>query len=327
MFLFCEYLSYFLPKPVCKFLPMFNYVAGIYLLFLQISSIGLSFSDDKMGRKNLPKEEVDVRVDFPVSIDDKTFLKLVIDLAKNLLLQKNQIPLQYEAIAKEVELEAKLVGALDSEKDSDENEEIPTKDRVREKLKRTRARKSKLQLVKNGEKLIEDFAQLESDLGNELDHGDVDSISFLFGATVHSAREVYTVNVPNNLNWEPGAGQPQSRLGLHLYRAMMSHDSLHDITSSRLPISNMFLMISRTSLSFSSSLIHLPDYSLPSPARGSLVVFQFSCPDQVAAKVASDSCQELRTNLADMFPQSMELCTPFTQGKYCNCQDLVNLVE
>ena len=55
---------------------------------------------------------------------------------------------------------------------------------------------------------------------------------------------------------------------------MVSHDSLHDVT--RLPISNMFLMISHTSLSFSSSLIHLPDYSLPSPARGSLVVFQFS---------------------------------------------------
>ena len=80
---------------------------------------------------------------------------------------------------------------------------------MREKLKRTRARKSKLRLVKNGKKLIEDFAQLESDLRNELDHGDVDSISFLFGATVHSAREVYMGNVPNNLRSEPG--QPQSR--------------------------------------------------------------------------------------------------------------------
>ena len=129
-----------------------------------------------MGRKNLPKEEVIVKVDFPVPLDDQTFLKLVIDLAKNLLLQKNQIPLQYEAIVKEVELEAKLAGALDSEKEDDDSEEISSKESVREKLKRTRARKSKLQLVKNGEKLIESFAQLESDLRHELDHGDVDNI-------------------------------------------------------------------------------------------------------------------------------------------------------
>ena len=85
-----------------------------------------------MGRNNLPKEEVIVEVDVPVTIDKATFLKLTIDLAKNLLLQKNQIPLQFEAISKEVYLEAaQLAGDLD---DADHGgEDPPSRECVRER--------------------------------------------------------------------------------------------------------------------------------------------------------------------------------------------------
>ena len=159
------------------------------------------FSDDnslKMGRRQPPSEEVVVKVDFPFPIDKPTFTKLVLDLAKNLLLQKNQIPLQYEAIAKEVELDA-IISAGESENDSDreEGEEYPSRLSVREKMRKSRARKSKAQLVKHGRKLIDDLKNLENVIDAELESGDVSSINLVFGATAHSAREIYSVEVPD----------------------------------------------------------------------------------------------------------------------------------
>ena len=106
-----------------------------------------------MGRNNLPKEEVIVEVDVPVTIDKATFLKLTIDLAKNLLLQKNQIPLQFEAISKEVYLEAaQLAGDLD---DEDHGEHPPSRECVRERQRRARSRRSRAQLAKHGRRLLE----------------------------------------------------------------------------------------------------------------------------------------------------------------------------
>jgi len=148
-----------------------------------------------MGRRQPPSEEVVVKVDFPFPIDKPTFTKLVLDLAKNLLLQKNQIPLQYEAIAKEVELDA-IISAGESENDSDREEggeEYPSRLSVIEKMRKSRARKSKAQLVKHGRKLIGDLKNLENVIDDELESEDVSSINFVFGATAHSAREIYSV--------------------------------------------------------------------------------------------------------------------------------------
>ena len=154
-----------------------------------------------MGRRQPPSEEVEVKVDFPFPIDIPTFTKLVLDLAKNLLLQKNQIPLQYEAIAKEVELDA-IQSAGESENDSDkeDDEDYPSRLSVREKLRKSRARKSKAQLVKHGRKLIDDLKNLENVIDAELENGDVSSINFVFGATPHSAREIYSVEVPEGVH-------------------------------------------------------------------------------------------------------------------------------
>ena len=154
-----------------------------------------------MGRRQPPAEEVVVKVDFPFPIDKPTFTKLVLDLAKNLLLQKNQIPLQYEAIAKEVELDA-IQSAGESEQDSDHGggEDFPSKLSVREKIRKSRARKSKAQLVKHGRKLIDDLKNLENVIEDEIEREDVSSINFVFGATAHSGREIYSVEVPDGIH-------------------------------------------------------------------------------------------------------------------------------
>ena len=120
-----------------------------------------------MSRKKLPKEEVIVPVKFPTSLNKTTYLKLLLDLAKNLLLQKQQIPLQFEAIAREVELEARLAGgSLDEEEEGCE-EEIVTKEVVKERQRKIRQRRSKAQLIRNGQRLIESFSNVENVIRSE----------------------------------------------------------------------------------------------------------------------------------------------------------------
>ena len=163
-----------------------------------------------MGRCQPPNEEVVVKVDFPFPLDKATFTKLVLNLAKNLLLQKSQIPLQYEAIAKEVELDA--IHTAESEDDSDkEGEEYPSKLSVREKMKQTRARKNKAQLVKHGRKLVDDLKNLENVIDGELAYDGVFSINFVFGATAHTGREIYSVEVPDGIHPIPASSSSSSR--------------------------------------------------------------------------------------------------------------------
>ena len=81
--------------------------------------------------------------------------------------------------------------------DDFEEEDTSTTPResARKRRERARKRRSKSQLVKNGRKLMSDFCSVVSSLVTELESEDVTSVSFLFGATSHSAREVYTVQV------------------------------------------------------------------------------------------------------------------------------------
>ena len=55
-----------------------------------------------MSKKYRP-QDIGVEVTLKENINPANFSKLILDLAKHLLLLKNQIPLQFEAISKEVE--------------------------------------------------------------------------------------------------------------------------------------------------------------------------------------------------------------------------------
>ena len=61
-----------------------------------------------MKEKYRPRE-VGVNVTLKENINPANFIKLLLDLAKHLLLLKNQIPLQFEAIAREVEVDDQAV--------------------------------------------------------------------------------------------------------------------------------------------------------------------------------------------------------------------------
>ena len=96
----------------------------------------------------------------------------------------------------------------------------------------------------------------------------------------------------------------------------MANEALQDRLTTKIPVSNMFTVISRRNLIPSSDLLHLPDYSLPVTSRSSRVRFQFSFPPPPSL-VAT---RRLRfTSGADTRETpgtpSMELCTPFTRAR------------
>ena len=122
---------------------------------------------------------------------------------------------------------------------------------------------------------------------------------------------------------------------------MMASDPLQLCLGSRLPVSNMFTLISRRDVHISpassSSLLHLDDFSLPSPLKCPVVTFQFSAPPPSAAPASMAATRRLRfvsgadgqaQSIKDpgpgegrhasggtpkLLPQPVEPCTPFTQ--------------
>ena len=143
-----------------------------------------------------PLPIVEVDVDLKESISRKAFVKLLSDLVKHLLLVKNQIPLHYEAIALEVGSDSVPGPEGDSGDDFMEEEaSSSSRETARERLQRARTRRSKAHLLKKGRKLMSDVSSVVSSLETELESDDVTSVSFMFGATSHSVREVYTVQV------------------------------------------------------------------------------------------------------------------------------------
>ena len=61
------------------------------------------------------------------------------------------------------------------------------------------------------EALLEAVSELSAVLEAELARGGVAGVSFLFGATVHSAREVYCLTVPDNFAASGEDSQPSKR--------------------------------------------------------------------------------------------------------------------
>merc|ERR1711988_1929627 len=103
-----------------------------------------------------------------------------------------------------------------------------SRETARERLQRARKRRSKAHLLKKGRKLMSEVSSVVSSLETELESDDVTSVSFMFGVTSHSVREVYTVQVTT---LHEGKMSAQARPGLQLYKAMLANQELEEVTS------------------------------------------------------------------------------------------------
>jgi len=220
--------------------------------------------------RKVPRELIQVEVEFPECLTKSSLAKVVTDLMKNLLHQRNQIPLQFDSITKDVKASEKVQEAENGMK---VNEAVrPSREDVRNSRQAVRAAKNRAAYLKNGARLVKDVEDMADLIKLEVDKDDLVSISFMFGATPLSPREVYMIQLPQT----SGLLQTNSRLGVHLFRAMVTHDQLHGLTSTRLPVSNMFILFCRSTTPPTSYLQMLPSYSLPPITRCPRVHFKIS---------------------------------------------------
>jgi len=228
-----------------------------------------------MVSKKILNKIIDIEVELSQNLTEPAFVKLVGDLLKHILLQRNQIPLQYDIIQKEVA--SSRTESVEESDDSGYHDSSNSREAVRNRRKAARHEKARRQLVERGARLLEEVEMLLSLLQTELGSGAVSSISFLLGATPHSAREVWTVEVPAGLLVEQDpawTGKVAAGPGLALLRALLQHEEVARLAASRLPVSNTFTAICRRSppVSLPGALVPLPaQFCLPAAGRAARV--------------------------------------------------------
>lgn len=238
-----------------------------------------------MERKKT-RELIQVDIVFPVLLCKPSLTKVVVDLMKNLLHQRNQIPLQYDCISKDIKAAAEMGENINpSGGVSPGTLETQTHSRAAARASRqaARAAKSRAMLLKKSARLVREVEEMEDIIRTEIETEELVSISFLFGATPLSPREVYTIPLPDTAVH----GSTYSRVGVHLFRAMVTHEKLNNLTSSRLPVSNMFVLFCKSDSPPISALQLLPCYSLPPITRCPRVHFIITSQESMAPVVAT----------------------------------------
>ena len=251
-------------------------------------------------------QDIQVEVEFPEKLSKASLVKVLTDLMKNLLHQRNQIPLQYDFITKDIKAIEEVMDRKENEEPMREN--IQSRAAARTNRQTARAAKTRAVYLKNSARLVREVEEMMNIIREEVENSDLVSISLLFGATPVSPREVYTIKIPQTT----GNLASSARVGVHLFRAMVSNDSLHRLTSSRLPVSNTYLIFCKTNAPVTSSLLLLPSYSLPPSTRCPRVTFNIRSVDmEEEMMVQVEATRRLRfTSGASKQTPAFHECSP-----------------
>jgi len=253
-------------------------------------------------------QDIQVEVEFPEMLSKASLVKVLTDLMKNLLHQRNQIPLQYDFITKDIKAAEEVTEKKENEEPMRENIAVQSRAAARTNRQTARAAKTRAAYLKNSARLVREVEEMMNIIREEVENSDLVSISLLFGATPVSPREVFTIKIPQTT----GNLASSARVGVHLFRAMVSNDSLHRLTSSRLPVSNTYLIFCKTNAPVTSSLLLLPSYSLPPSTRCPRVTFNIRSVDmEEEMMVQVEATRRLRfTSGASKPTPSFHECSP-----------------
>jgi len=226
--------------------------------------------------RKVPRD-IQVEVEFPEVLSKKSLVQVLTNLVKNLLHQRNQIPMQYDIINKDIKAADEVIYKKENAKPVSENIGVHSRESARTSRQTARAAKTRALFLKNSARLVKEVEEVMNMIKEEVENNHLVSLSVLFGATPISPREVFTIRVPQTT----GHLTSCSRVGVYLFRAMLNNDMLHSLTSSKLPVSNTYLLFCKTSAPPTSSLRLLPSYSLPPITRCPRVTFNIHSVDTV----------------------------------------------
>jgi len=230
--------------------------------------------------RKVPRD-IQVEVEFPEVLSKKSLVKVLTNLVKNLLHQRNQIPMQYDIINKDIKAADEVIYKKENARPASENIGVHSRESARTSRQTARAAKTRALFLKNSARLVKEVEEVMNMIKEEVENNHLVSLSVLFGATPISPREVFTIRIPQTT----GHLTSCSRVGVYLFRAMLNNDMLHSLTSSKLPVSNTYLLFCKTSAPPTSSLRLLPSYSLPPITRCPRVTFNIHSVDTVEEMV------------------------------------------
>jgi len=216
-----------------------------------------------MGKRKRDLVEVDIQ--FPCMLSSLNLSKVVIDIIRNLLYQKNQIPVPYDLILKELECnETKSCGEKIVPLSTISSNRISTRSEARVDRIAKREAKNRDKFMKDSSRFTKEMDRVENFIHREIETGDVISINILFGATYLSPREIYSIELPSVTSEESISSR---HIGKQLFKSIVANQPLNEMTSSKIPVSNMYLVFCKRSLPTLSELRLLNSYCLPSIER------------------------------------------------------------
>lgn len=260
------------------------------------------------------------------------------DLVRSLTCQRKQIPLQYDAIKRDVALAAAR-GCGDGGEDEGEGAEEAAAENPREAARQRRAavrlKTLGARYLKRATHYIDSFdylvSNLESDISGDT-RGDIACVSVMFGSTPVTPKEVYHVYPPRDFNntrqrqqrSSPHPEKSRKKAALQLFRAMITDSRLFDQMGRPMNPTNMFIAVKKKRGASDASASVTPDEWLVAKPefrnlkRGSVTEFRLSYrqeQQEVKATLlrtptpftSSSSSTLLEGSLT---PIPMDLCTP-----------------
>merc|ERR1712013_455937 len=110
--------------------------------------------------------------------------------------QRNQIPLQYDFITKDIKAVEEVTDRKENEEPLRENIAVQSRAAARTNRQTARAAKTRAAYLKNSARLVREVEEMMNIIREEVENSDLVSISLLFGATPVSPREVFTIKIP-----------------------------------------------------------------------------------------------------------------------------------
>ena len=180
--------------------------------------------------KKSENKPIFVDVKFEETLHKDQCLFIMLELVKNLIYQRRQIPLTFDTLKREIQ---KYFAAFANLAEGDgenlsEDMEIEMKPRDRFRLKKSRIRKQKLKekFVKKTEKFINEFDRVERSIKNVFTSNfQVKEIALVFGMSPGTPKEVYLIQMPKRCKKSKNhIKEIRQRSMVQLFRTVVRND-------------------------------------------------------------------------------------------------------
>ena len=155
-----------------------------------------------MNRKK-KEDPLFIDIKFEETLSKEQSLLVTLELMKNLIYQRRQIPLTFDTLKYELSTNSRETNENGDTNDEnvEQNESGGVKMSLRERMKtkqdKARKRKNKEKFVKQASKFLKLFEGLEKIVKNVfLNDHKVKEVALVFGVTVRSPKEVYLIQLP-----------------------------------------------------------------------------------------------------------------------------------